>query len=86
MTVSLTIKCVYIQQHGALPLVGGPLQLGGGVDADSRRRELQSSQQLVLAQRAVLPRTVVRHVPAEEMQHNVSVFSYMSVFSNIKLE
>lgn len=58
-TVSLTVECVYIQQHGALPLVGGPLQLGGGVDADSRRRELQSGQQLVLAQRAVLARTVV---------------------------
>ncbi|TNN50576.1 hypothetical protein EYF80_039216 [Liparis tanakae] len=55
---------VDVQQHGALPLVGGPLQLRGGVDSGSGSRELQRCQQFVLAQRAVLPWTVVRHVPA----------------------
>jgi len=60
----LTIEGVDVQQHGALPLVGGPLQLSGGVDSGSGSRELQRCQQFVLAQRAVLPWTVVRHVPA----------------------
>lgn len=49
-SVSLTIEGVYIQQHGALPLVSGPLQLGGGVDPGSGSWELQRCQQFVLAQ------------------------------------
>lgn len=48
--VSLTVECVYIQQHGALPLVGGPLKLGGGVDSGSGSRELQRGEQFALAQ------------------------------------
>lgn len=49
-SVSLTVECVYIQQHGALPLVGGPLQLGEGVDSGSGSRELQRGEQFALAQ------------------------------------
>lgn len=49
-SVSLTVEGVYIQQHGALPLVSGPLQLGGGVDSGSGSWELQRCQQFVLAQ------------------------------------
>lgn len=48
--VSLTIEGVYVQQHGARPLAGSPLQLGGWVDAGSRSWELQRCQQFVLAQ------------------------------------
>ena len=64
-SISLTIVGVHVQQHGALPLVGGPLQLGGGVDAGGGSWELQRRQQLVLAQRAVLPWSLVRHIPAQ---------------------
>lgn len=49
-SVGLTVEGVYIQQHGALPLVGGPLQPGGGVDSGSGSWELQRCQQFVLAQ------------------------------------
>lgn len=49
-SASLTVECVDIQQHCALPLVGGPLQLGGRMDSSSRSWELQRSQQFVLAQ------------------------------------
>lgn len=45
----LTVERDHIQQHGALPLVGGPLQLGGGEDPDCWRWVLQSGQQLALA-------------------------------------
>lgn len=61
----LTVERDDIQQHGALPLVGGPLQLCRGVDPDCGGWVLQSGQQLVLAQSSVLPRTVVRHVSAQ---------------------
>lgn len=66
-SVSLTVECVHIQQHCALPLVGGPLQLGGGVDSGSGSWELQRCQQFVLAQWAVLPWTVIGHIPAREI-------------------
>lgn len=49
-STSLTIEGVYVQQHGAFPLVGGPLQLAGRVDAGSGSWELQGCEQFVLAQ------------------------------------
>lgn len=48
-TIDLTIECDNIQQHSTLPLVGGPLQLRRGEDADCWRWVLQSGQQLALA-------------------------------------
>lgn len=58
-----TVERVHVQNHGALPLDGGPLQLGGGVEPGRRSRQLQRGQQLVLAERAVHPRSLVGHVP-----------------------
>lgn len=57
--VSHTVERVHIQNHGALSLDRGPLQLSGGINSGSWSRELQRGQQLVLAQRAVHPWTVV---------------------------
>ena len=71
-SVGLTVEGVYIQQHGALPLVGGPLQPGGGVDSGSGSWELQRCQQFVLAQWAVLPWTLVRHIPAHQIMQTES--------------
>lgn len=48
--ILLTIEGVYIQQHGAFPLVRCPLQLGGWVGAGSGSWEVQRCQQFVLAQ------------------------------------
>lgn len=61
--VRRTVERVHVQDHGALPLDGGPLQLGGGVEPGRRSRQLQRGQQFVLAERAVHPRTLVGHVP-----------------------
>lgn len=61
--VRRTVECVHVQSHGALPLDGGPLQLGGGIEPGSRSWQVQRGQQLVLAERAEHPWTVVGHVP-----------------------
>lgn len=85
--LGLTVERDDIQQHGALPPVGGPLQLGRGEDPDCGGWVLQSGQQLVLAQRSVLPWTIVRHVPAEttHMQQRLSFSSCPPVSSDVEI-
>lgn len=84
--LGLTVERYDIQQHGALPPVGGPLQLGRGEDPDGRGWVLQSGQQLVLAQRSVLAWTLVRHVPAERthMQQRLSCSSCTPVSGDVE--
>lgn len=85
--LGLTVERDDIQQHGALPPVGGPLQLGRGEDPDCGGWVLQSGQQLVLAQRSVLPWTIVRHVPAEttHMQQRLSFSSCPPVSGDVEI-
>lgn len=49
-SVSHTVECVHIQNHSALSLDRGPLQLSGGIESGSWSRVLQRGQQLVLAE------------------------------------
>lgn len=42
--VHRTIECVHVQNHGALSLDSGPLQLGGGIESSSWSWQLQRGQ------------------------------------------
>lgn len=60
---ALTIESVNLHHHLSFSLIGCPLELTRRVLSAGRRGELEGCEELVLAQRAILPWTSVGHIP-----------------------
>lgn len=69
----LTIESVDLHHHFSFPLIGCPLELTRRMLSAGRGGELEGCEKLVLAQRAVLPWTPVRHIPDND---NIYYFSF----------